>query len=412
MTTSSSNSKARRCTPRISPEAVDDISTEGVVVAMVIVISLVRSFHRPLCSSSSSTPKYLLKSRICPFWSPSFLFYLPPPHRSTILRHSYSPSLSPAAAHRHGSFCSATLPSSMSTVSDDNTLLKDFVFPPFDAIDACHVRPGMRALLKNLDSDLVELEKTLEPSWPKLVEPLEKMLDRLSVVWGAVNHLKSVKDTPEVRYAIEEIQKFEFDLKLGQSKPIYNAFKAIRESPDWAGLSDAQKRIVKFITSSLLCPTDNCFITKGAVLSGVSLEDSKREEFNKIQQELTKLSRKFDENVLDATKIYSRLVTDKKEIEGLPATTLGLAAQTAISNVLGHENATAENGPWVFTLDAPSFMSVMQHAKNRALWREVYDVYITRSSVGRLDNTPVIEQILKLRLEKGKLLGYNNYAEV
>ncbi|XP_023751895.1 probable cytosolic oligopeptidase A [Lactuca sativa] len=370
-----------------------------VVVAMAIVISLVRSFHRPLCSSSSSTPKHLLKSRICPLWSPSFLFCLPLPPRSTLLRHSYSPSLSPAAAHRRGSFCSATLPSLMSTVSDDNPLLKDFVFPPFDAIDASHVRPGMRALLKKLDSDLVELEKTVEPSWPKLVEPLEKMLDRLSVVWGAVNHLKSVKDTPELRSAIEEIQpeKVEFDLKLGQSKPIYNAFKAIRESPDWAGLSDAQKRIVE---SSL----------KEAVLSGVSLEDSKREEFNKIQQELTKLSRKFEENVLDATKIYARLVTDKKEIEGLPATALGLAAQTAISK--GHENATAENGPWVFTLDAPSFMSVMQHAKNRALRREVYDVYITRSSVGKLDNTPVIEQILKLRLEKAKLLGYNNYAEV
>nr|KAJ0227281.1 hypothetical protein LSAT_V11C100025520 [Lactuca sativa] len=83
----------------------------------------------------------------------------------------------------------------------------DFVFPPFDAIDDYHVRPRMRALLKKLDSDLVELEKTVEPSRPKLVEPLEKMLDRLSVVWGAVNHLKSVKDTPKVRSAIKQIQK-------------------------------------------------------------------------------------------------------------------------------------------------------------------------------------------------------------
>ncbi|KAL7608062.1 hypothetical protein Lser_V15G13766 [Lactuca serriola] len=172
---------------------------------MAIIISLVLSFHRPLCSSSSSTPKHLLKSRICPLWSLSFLFCLPPPPRSTILRCCYSHSLSPAAAHRRGSFCSATLPSSMSMVSDDNPLLKDFVFPPFDAIDDCHVRPRMRALLKKLDSDLVELEKTVEPSWPKLVEPLEKMLDRLSVVWGAVNHLKSVKDTPKLRSAIEEI---------------------------------------------------------------------------------------------------------------------------------------------------------------------------------------------------------------
>ncbi|KAK9061944.1 hypothetical protein SSX86_019128 [Deinandra increscens subsp. villosa] len=397
-----------------------------VVVTMATIISLARSFRRPLCYPSSSTSNRL-KSRICPIPPPSFLRCLPVPPTTTLLRHSRLHSLPAAVLPLRASFSSATVPSSMATVSDDNPLLKNFDFPPFDSIDASHVRPGMRALLKKLDTDLLELENTVEPSWPKLVEPLEKMMDRLTVVWGAVNHLKAVKDTSELRSAIEEIQcvtvafhsdleveldvadlmtlviyclqpeKVEFDLKLGQSKPLYNAFKAIRESPDWDGLSDAQKRIVE---SSI----------KEAVLGGVSLEDSKREEFNKIQQELTKLSRKFDENVLDATKKFEKLITDKKEIEGLPATALGLAAQTASSK--GHENATAENGPWMITLDAPSFMSVMQHAKNRALREEIYRAYVTRASSGELDNTQVIEQILKLRLEKAKLLGYNNYAEV
>jgi Zn-dependent oligopeptidase len=78
----------------------------------------------------------------------------------------------------------------------------------------------------------------------------------------------------------------------------------------------------------------------------------------------------------------------------------------------GHENATAENGPWVITLDAPSYIAVMQHARNRSLREEVYRAYITRASSGDLDNTLLIEQILKLRLEKAKLLNYNNYAEV
>ncbi|KAL8246955.1 hypothetical protein R6Q59_008171 [Mikania micrantha] len=361
-----------------------------VVFAMATIISFARSFRHPIRYSCSSTSKRL-KSRICPLWSPSFSLCLPASPRTTTLRKSHLPpplsAVNPLRAP------------TMSTVSDDNPLLRTFEFPPFDAIDACHVLPGLRALLKKLDSDLMELEKTVEPSWPKLVEPLEKMMDRLTVVWGAVNHLKAVKDTPELRSAIEEIQpeKVEFDLKLSQSKPIYNAFKAIRDSKDWDGLSDARKRIVE---SSI----------KEAVLGGVSLEDSKREEFNKIQQELTKLSRKFEENVLDATKKFEKVITDKKEIEGLPATALGLAAQTALSK--GHDNATAENGPWMITLDAPSFMSVMQHAKNRALREEIYRAYVTRASSGELDNTQVIEQILKLRLEKAKLLGYNNYAEV
>lgn len=282
---------------------------------------------------------------------------------------------------------------------ESNPLLRDFDFPPFDVVEAKHVRPGIRALLQKLEADLEELERTIEPSWPKLVEPLEKIVDRLNVVWGMINHLKAVKDTPELRAAIEEVQpeKVKFQLRLGQSKPIYNAFKAIKESPDWQSLSEACKRIVEAQI-------------KEAVLNGVALEDSEREEFNKIEQELERLSQKFSENVLDATKKFEKIITCKKDIEGLPATALGLFAQAAVSK--GHENATAENGPWIITLDAPSFLPVMQHARNRALREEVYRAYVTRASSGDLDNTAIIDEVLKLRLEKAKLLNYNNYAEV
>ncbi|KAL4291799.1 hypothetical protein GQ457_14G003710 [Hibiscus cannabinus] len=96
------------------------------------------------------------------------------------------------------------------------------------------------------------------------------------------------------------------------------------------------------------------------------------------------------------------------EIDGLPATALKLAAQSTMSK--GHQNETVENGPWMITLDAPSFISVMQHARSSALRDEVYHVYITRASSGDLDNTLIINQILKLRLEKAKLLKYNNYV--
>ncbi|PHT56700.1 putative cytosolic oligopeptidase A [Capsicum baccatum] len=194
----------------------------------------------------------------------------------------------------------------------------------------------------------------------KTVEPLEKIPDRLNVVWSAVVHLKSVKDSPELRSAIEEVQLL--------------------------------ARVAKI---------------KEAVLSGIALEDDKREQFNKIEQDL---SQKFEENVLDSTKKFKKLITAKKDIDGLPATALGLAAQTAVSK--GHENATAEDGPWIITLDEPSYMSVMKHGKNRTLREEVYRAFISRASNGDLDNTEIINQILKLRLEKAKLLGYSNYAEV
>ncbi|XP_009150651.1 probable cytosolic oligopeptidase A [Brassica rapa] len=351
-------------------------------------------------SSSSSCqfrPSTLPKSYPCPIWSSSFSFCLPPRSTSTSLPFRHFSSSPP-------SMSSAIAAAASSSVSDEsllssNPLLQDFDFPPFDSVDAEHVRPGIRALLQHLEGELEQLENSVEPSWPKLVEPLEKLVDRLSVVWGVINHLKAVKDTPELRAAIEEVQpeKVKFQLRLGQSKPIYNAFKAIRESPDWSSLSEARQRLVEAQI-------------KEAVLTGIALDDEKREEFNKIEQELEKLSHKFSENVLDATKKFEKLITDKKEMDGLPPSALGLFAQAAVSK--GHENATAENGPWVITLDAPSYLPVMQHAKNRALREELYRAYLTRASSGDLDNTAIIDQILKLRLEKAKLLGYNNYAEV
>ncbi|KAI3808483.1 hypothetical protein L1987_24434 [Smallanthus sonchifolius] len=279
----------------------------------IISLSLARSLRRHLFSSSSISKHLLLKSRICPPSSPSFFLRLP-----------RSPSLPAAVYLIRASFSSATVRFSTSTAAVDNPLLKTFEFPPFDAIDASHVRPGIRALLKQLDGDLIELERTVEPSWPKLVEPLEKMKDRLAVAWGAVNHLKAVKDSSEFRSAIEDVQPEKCELCLH------------------------------------LCA--HAALLKEAVLNG------------------------------------------------LPATALDLAAQTASSK--GHENATAENGPWMITLDDPSVLSVIQHAKNRALREEIYRAYVTRASSGEHDNTQVIEQILKLRLEKAKLLGYNNYAEV
>ncbi|KAK9666196.1 hypothetical protein RND81_14G167800 [Saponaria officinalis] len=326
----------------------------------------------------------------------------------------------------------------------DNPLLWDFSFPPYHIIKPNHIISGLQSLLTQLEVELVELESNVEPTWPKLVVPLERITDRLNVVWGVVDHLSSVKDSPQLRDAVEHVQprKVDFQLRLSQSKPIYKAFKEIRESLNWDTLSSSHKRVVE---GQL----------KTAVLGGVSLEGHQRERFNEIQQELAKLALKFEANVLDATRNYEKLITDRVYVEGLPATTLALTAKAATSkqvfvviskefqvrvpgkkgwlygfrdlqatahthttslptsvHQLGHVEATAENGPWVITLDPPIYRSVMQHAKNRELREEVYRAYIALASRGELDNTPIIEKILKLRLEKAKILGYSNYAEV
>lgn len=284
-------------------------------------------------------------------------------------------------------------------VAANNPLLSDAVFPLYDQVKAEHVVPGMRALLKQLHAEIDALEASVEPTWEGLVQPLEKLTDKHSRAWGVVTHLKGVKDSPELRAAVEEVQpeNVALGLRLSQSKPLYQAYKALRDGAAYEKLSDAQKRVVELELRDF-------------VLGGVSLEGEAKERYNAIQQELAQLSTKFSNNVLDATKAFKKLITDVKEVDGLPATALGLAAQQARS--AGHEKATAESGPWLFTLDFPSYYPVMTHAKNRGLREEMYKAYIGRAAEGEMDNTPIIDKILSLRQEKSKILGFKNFSDL
>jgi len=118
----------------------------------------------------------------------------------------------------------------------------------------------------------------------------------------------------------------------------------------------------------------------------------------------------FSNHVLDATAAFSLTITDPSDMDGTPDSLRELAAQNA--REAGEEGATAEAGPWRLTLDFPCFGPFMEHATNRALREQLYREYVTRASAGETDNTQIIEEILALRLEESKILGYRNFAEV
>ncbi len=271
--------------------------------------------------------------------------------------------------------------------------------PPFDKIKTDHVIPAMTELLQELDSELTNFEAHVTPTWEGLVEPLTAIEEKFSWTWGIIGHLMGVKNSPELRNAYETVQPqvVQFINKLSQSKPIYQAFKTLKESAAWDNLENAQKRIVETAI-------------REAELSGVSLTGEKREQFNKIKLELAEISTKFSNHVLDATKAFKLKLITEKEVEGLPASLLSLAAQTARAE--GEEKATPEAGPWVITLDYPSYIPFMKYSTERDLREKVYKAFISRASSGELDNTPLIEGILELRKEQAEILGYNTYAEV
>lgn len=280
-----------------------------------------------------------------------------------------------------------------------NPLLIGKGLPPFDAIKPEQVEPAFAELLTKLEAELAQLEANVQPTWTGLVEPLDRLNDPLRWSWGVVSHLMGVKNSPELRQAYENAQPkvVQFWNKLSQSKPIYEAFKALRQSENWHKLAPAQQRIVE---SAI----------KDAELSGVGLEGEQKERFNAIELELAELGTKFSNHVLDATKAFSLTLTTKEEIDGLPPSLLSLAAQAARAE--GAENATPENGPWRITLDFPSYVPFMQHSTRRDLREQIYRASISRASSGELNNYPLIERILELRKEQSGILGFNSYAEL
>ena len=280
-----------------------------------------------------------------------------------------------------------------------NPLLIGKGLPPFDQINAEQVVPAMTQLLKELEQEVTKLEANVIPTWSGVVEPLTAIDELLGWSWGIVGHLMGVKNSPQLREAYEKMQPevIKFYTKLTQSKSLYEAFKGIKEGAEWNNLEPAQKRIVE---SSL----------RDFELSGVGLEGETKERFNQIQLESGKLSTKFSNNVLDATKAFKLRLIDKKDVKGLPPSALGLMAQTAKAE--GDEDATPENGPWVVTLDYPSYIPYMKYATNRQLREKLYKAFVSRASSGELDNRGNIERILELRKEKANILGFTNFAEL
>jgi oligopeptidase A len=285
------------------------------------------------------------------------------------------------------------------SLKTDNPLLLGQGLPPFDRIQPAHVVPAMDYLLAEMSDRLTTLEQTVQPTWEGVAEPLRQLVERLTWSWGIVGHLMGVKNSPELREAYETAQPkvVEFFNRLGQSQPLYQAFKAIRAGAGWQQLDAAQQRIVE---SAI----------RDAELSGVGLAGEQRDRFNAIQMELASLSTQFSNHVLDATKAYGLTLRAPEEIAGLPPSLLAFAAQSA--REAGESEATPENGPWRITLDFPSFGPFLQHSQRRDLREQVYRAYISRASAGDYDNRNLIEQILKLRQEESKLLGYNTFAEV
>ena len=242
-----------------------------------------------------------------------------------------------------------------------NPLLDFSGLPRFAEIKPEHVNPAIEQLLASnraLVSTLTADAST--PTWKSFVLPLEDSNEHLSRAWSQVSHMNSVVNSPELRevYNANLSKITEYYAELSQNLKLFDKFKAIKASLEFAQLTSAQKKII-----------DNEL--RDFRLGGAELPEDQKERFKAIQEELATLSARFEENLLDTTNDYAKYIEHPVEVAGLPADVLQAA----------QEAATADGKPgWEFTLHGPSYMPVMQYAEHRALREELYRAYVTRAS--------------------------------
>jgi oligopeptidase A len=284
------------------------------------------------------------------------------------------------------------------TVSASLPLLAGQGLPQFEAITPEQVEQGIPALLDALNSELTALETKLEQrlaeatplAWDELMDPLHHLGERLRWSWGVVSHLNGVCNTPELRAAHQQQQGavVQFGNRAGQSRPIYRALEALQQNA--ANLDGTQRRILEAELRDMR-------------LRGVGLEGAEQEAFNAASARQAELATTFSNHVLDATNGWSLTLTSEADLAGLPTSLRELLAQAA--------RDAGESG-WRLGLDMPRVVPFLKYSQRRDLREQVYRAQVSRASTGELNNHPLIEQILQLKLEQAQRLGFTNWAEV
>lgn len=271
------------------------------------------------------------------------------------------------------------------------------VLPRFSTIDPTQIPSTIRACLdKNREKIAALLAQPGPYTWDNLLQPLEDLSDELNKIWSPVSHLHGVMETEELRKAYNETLPLltEYHTELSQNEKLFQAISQVAQSPEFANLNPAQKKIIE---NDL----------RDFKLAGIHLPADKKAELAALQKELSQLTTKFSENVLDSTQGWILHVTDKNQLEGLPSQ----AVQLAIDNA-------AQRGleGYVFTLDFPSYSTAIKYLRNREMRKVLYEAYSTRASdkgpnAGKWDNTEVIEDILRVRHKIAQIVGFENFAE-
>ncbi|MCC6533966.1 MAG: M3 family metallopeptidase [Burkholderiales bacterium] len=275
-----------------------------------------------------------------------------------------------------------------------NPLLDCSGLPRFGEFKPEHVAPAIDALLGQCRATVERVTAEATPvAWDSFVQPLIDVNERLGRAWGQTAHLNAVVNTPELRDAYNAAlpKVTQYWTELGQNQALFERYRALSRAPEYASLPAARRKIVQNELRDFR-------------LGGAELPAEQKARFRAVRERLAELGSRFSDNLLDATDAFAHFETDPERLRGIPEDVAAAARKAA-------RDAGREG--WKFTLQMPSYLPVMQYAAERSLRELMYWAYVTRAAEfgpPEWNNAPIIREILTLRCELARLLGFENYA--
>ncbi len=264
---------------------------------------------------------------------------------------------------------------------------------PFDRVRPDHVEPAVDQLLGEATGAIDAIAAQADPLvYENTLGALERSTEGLEYAMGIVEHLESVATTDELRAAYNKVlpKVSAFWSSIALHEGLYDVLKRYSATDDAKQLSGPKKRLLEKTLADFR-------------RNGAELDPKGKARLKEIDQELSQITTKYSQNVLDGTNAYERIVKDAAELSGLPESALAGARDSA--------QAKGKEG-WRFTLQAPSVMAVLTYADNRALREEIWRAFNRRGAGEKFDNLPLVGKILELRREKANLLGFANFADL
>ena len=276
----------------------------------------------------------------------------------------------------------------------DNPLLQTGAIPAFDRIVPEHVKPAIGHLMADAKQQLDAIVADKSPrTYANTLDAMDEATEALSFAMGIVGHLESVVTTPALREVYNAVQPevSAFYAGIALDEGLYNALREFAKSDEAKALTGPKAR---HLERSL-----DDFKRQGAELDAPG-----KQRLREIASELSSVTTKFSQNILDATTAWELWVTDEAQLKGLPQGARDAARQSAISR--------GRNDAWRFTLAAPSYTAILTYADDASLREKMWLGYNTRATSGTTDNRALLGQILGLRRERAKLLGHADFADL